>query len=573
MSTWLTNSLQRAGELLESVDQKAAVKLKPIADDRSRKTRLDGCTSAVHEDLTCFFVALDAKRHDLLSEDIYAKNLDPNTDYPTTVGSSFQPPPAVISPPLIDIPESDTYSEWSEVENESNSGLIMEEMPLSSSSSRSLAPLQSPPNRAPDLSKADATRLRKENAKLKADLTTCERQLATSQERLHVCEEELEALDKECVAKIQSLENDIARIKLDKAADEDSFRTALALKDAHAQSLQAELDKSRTAITAMHVDLEAARRALAEIRNNKDQAWTQAASGEARVHERLLSAQTELQEALAVAAALKREHADTKQSMFARQCQLEATNAELTQAVAALERQLQDKATDTALPPRHVSALQSELQQATQALTAAKKQVHEETRKAATHAQEVATFRRELAALQGELLAKDRGHAEALDALRAKLEAAKPAPAPRRPSFEDDGDAVHKSQLQAMTRRLLEKQEQLDGLRTRFASLEVRYNDLRAQRDAKVEDADMGRKRALPLYQTHRRNNGVMNAVGAIDRQLFIVGRFLRAYPAARVAAVGYLALLHVWVFVVLSFHTSHLTEELGHHHKATPSD
>ncbi|EQC34571.1 hypothetical protein SDRG_07896 [Saprolegnia diclina VS20] len=551
MASWLSTSLQRAGELLESVDQKAAGKLKPIAEDRLRKSRHDEAGA----DETRMNEA------DARSESGFG---------PRALSHASLAPASALG----EVPESDSYSEWSEVENESNSGLIMEDMPLSSSSSRSLAPLHSPPSRGPDLplSKNETTRLRKENAKLKADLVAVERHLATSHERYRVCEDELDALDKECTAKITSLETEIATLKQEKASDEEGFTTALAMKDGHIQAIQADLDRAKTAHAAQQADLDAVRHALAEIRNNKDQAWTQAASGEARVHEQLLSAQVELKEAQTLIASLKKDHADAKQSMYARQCQLEATNAQLTQDVAALERQLGDKSTTVAT--LHPAPVHAELQQTAHALAAAKKALYEETRKAQLHEQEVATFRRELTLLQGTLLEKDRQHTEALQT--ALKQATKPSPVvavePRRSSSIADDDVAHKSQLQAMTHRLLEKQEQLDGLRGRYASLEMRFNELRAHKETSL-DLEAGRKRGLPVYQnTHRpQHNRVLNAVGAVDKQLFLFGRFLRAYPAARVACVCYLVLLHLWAFVILSFHTSHLNDEMLHQ-KATPS-
>ncbi|OQR96723.1 hypothetical protein THRCLA_07187, partial [Thraustotheca clavata] len=533
MSTWLTNSLQRAGELLESVDQKAAVKLKPVGDERARKALRDkGEVKRVNE--------ADGRGE--------GRNREWSPSHRTNSHANLQA--------TEDNSEIDAYSEWSEVDNESNSGIMIEDMPLSSSSSRSLAPLQSPPSQDTHALRSENTRLRKENSRLKSDVGALERKLATTQERLTVCEEELEGLDKECMTKIKSLENEIAQLKHEKANDEQSFQTALAMKDAHVQSIQAEFSQKTVAMSTQLTELEMLRQQLNEIKNNKDLAWTSAASGEARVHEQLLSVQLELKESQALVATLKKENADIKQSMYSRQCQLEAVNAELTQSVAALERQLHEKSSNTTTTTSSTSTTYIELQRTIQELSMTKKQLHEESRKGTILVQEIEKFRHELTTLQGMLLEKDKKHGEELYTLRAQLNEAQAAlkavPTPsRRSSYDDDNDSSHKSHMQAMTHRLLEKQEQLDSLRSRYASLEVRFNALNARmlQSQKIDDLEMNRpKRSLPLYQ-HHRNHRVLNAVDAIDRQLFIIGRFLRAYPAARLAFVFYLMLLHLWIW------------------------
>ncbi|RHY18998.1 hypothetical protein DYB25_007972 [Aphanomyces astaci] len=58
---------------------------------------------------------------------------------------------------------------------------------------------------------------------------------------------------------------------------------------------------------------------------------------ERQLEQRVTSLLAELTEASAAHVQLKKEYADSKQSMYARQCALEATNAELTSQVATLQ--------------------------------------------------------------------------------------------------------------------------------------------------------------------------------------------------------------------------------------------
>ncbi|RHZ12374.1 hypothetical protein DYB37_007923 [Aphanomyces astaci] len=355
-------------------------------------------------------------------------------------------------------------------------------------------------------------------AGLRNDLSAVERQLANSTEQLAVCQDELEALDKECTDKITSLERQIGQLGCDKAADEAHFVAALGVKDAHVLTLEGELTASKHVIQAYIYLLRLDLTTLMGVTSYTQLDGDGCTSGEAQLEQRVASLLAELTEASAAHVQLKKEYADSKQSMYARQCALEATNAELTTQVATLQQASTKPTVSEASHHAAVLSLQKELHEARTARPSA-------------------------------------GAAPVLTTTTA---------------------AVPDGQMQAMTRRLLEKQEQLDAVRSRYTTLEVRFNDLKAAKDAQDKNDDLelnirtgrtprgGHHGLRPRHAPHK-----IAAVEAADRWLLSVGRFLRAYPEARLGLLGYLVLLHLWAFVILGFHTSHLSDEVKA--KATP--
>ncbi|RHY31425.1 hypothetical protein DYB32_003515 [Aphanomyces invadans] len=322
--------------------------------------------------------------------------------------------------------------------------------------------------------------LRRENAKLRNDLSSVERQLTNSTEQLSVCQEELEALDKECMDKIKCLEQQV-RVHLHPSLFPNDAR--LLKWDAKKLPMKLNLLPLSVSKTPIHV-AEAAKlkQSIEELTNTREEAWTHAArytfsmflhsnqigsSGEAQLLQQVASLQEELKDAAVAHAQLKKEYADAKQSMYARQCTLEATNAELTTLVAKREHS---------------------------AKPSAPKLLHEECRKAMLQAQEIHKLTGEMAALQTMLVQKEASHHATVLNLQQQLQdraalQSKPTPSvPLMAAVAPDG------QMQAMTRRLLEKQEQLDALRGRYTTLEVRFNDLKAAKDAqdKVESMRVG---------------------------------------------------------------------------------
>ncbi|ETW05929.1 hypothetical protein, variant 1 [Aphanomyces invadans] len=548
--SWLSSSLQLAGELLESVDQKASGKLKPRGEDRKKpKTVSEEAWEVKHTSSGGY-------------EDSTHHNLHVSTEFETPSHSSSSAHQAAPASPSNGGPDADSFSEWSEVDNESNSGLVMyDEPPLSSSSSKSH---QLPPLPAEMQSmKSETQRLRRENAKLRNDLSSVERQLTNSTEQLSVCQEELEALDKECMDKIKCLEQQIAQMGREKAADEAQFVAALGVKDAHVHTLEADLASYKQLVQEHVAEAAKLKQSIEELTNTREEAWTHAASGEAQLLQQVASLQEELKDAAVAHAQLKKEYADAKQSMYARQCTLEATNAELTTLVAKREH----SAKPSAPSPTHAHRA---LQEAQETLASTKKLLHEECRKAMLQAQEIHKLTGDMAALQTMLVQKEASHHATVLNLQQQLQdraalQSKPTPSvPLMAAVAPDG------QMQAMTRRLLEKQEQLDALRGRYTTLEVRFNDLKAAKDAQDKNDDLelsvrsvrtprgGNYHGRPRPAPHK-----VAALEAVDRWLLSVGRFLRAYPEARLALLGYLVLLHLWAFVILGFHTSHLNEEV----------
>ena len=58
-------------------------------------------------------------------------------------------------------------------------------------------------------------------------------------------------------------------------------------------------------------------------------------------------------------------------------------------------------------------------------------------------------------------------------------------------------------------------------------------------------------------------NTKVAKAVNVFDRFLINFAGFLRGNLVARMLFAGYFILLHIWVFFIISFHTSHLNQEI----------
>ncbi|ETW05933.1 hypothetical protein, variant 5 [Aphanomyces invadans] len=300
--SWLSSSLQLAGELLESVDQKASGKLKPRGEDRKKpKTVSEEAWEVKHTSSGGY-------------EDSTHHNLHVSTEFETPSHSSSSAHQAAPASPSNGGPDADSFSEWSEVDNESNSGLVMyDEPPLSSSSSKSH---QLPPLPAEMQSmKSETQRLRRENAKLRNDLSSVERQLTNSTEQLSVCQEELEALDKECMDKIKCLEQQIAQMGREKAADEAQFVAALGVKDAHVHTLEADLASYKQLVQEHVAEAAKLKQSIEELTNTREEAWTHAASGEAQLLQQVASLQEELKDAAVAHAQLKKEYADAKQSI------------------------------------------------------------------------------------------------------------------------------------------------------------------------------------------------------------------------------------------------------------------
>ncbi|POM77620.1 Hypothetical protein PHPALM_4972 [Phytophthora palmivora] len=66
--------------------------------------------------------------------------------------------------------------------------------------------------------------------------------------------------------------------------------------------------------------------------------------------------------------------------------------------------------------------------------------------------------------------------------------------------------------------------------------------------------------RVAPMVE---RSHRVLTALDVLDRWLLFLGRVFLQAPFARLGMLCYVVLIHFWVFMILSFHTSHLTEEM----------
>ncbi|KAF4315464.1 hypothetical protein JM18_004091 [Phytophthora kernoviae] len=82
----------------------------------------------------------------------------------------------------------------------------------------------------------------------------------------------------------------------------------------------------------------------------------------------------------------------------------------------------------------------------------------------------------------------------------------------------------------------------------------------------------MGGMRSRPNRMAHvisrvapvvERSHRVLTALDVLDRWLLFLGRVFLQAPFARLGMLCYVVLIHFWVFMILSFHTSHLTEEM----------
>ncbi|GLD98788.1 hypothetical protein PINS_up007506 [Pythium insidiosum] len=424
-------------------------------------------------------------------------------------------------------------------------------------------------------------------------------------------EQEMEALEKECAQKLSELQAELAQLRADKDADEKNFVQALELKEAQVQAVRAELERLEQRAAQQATETEALRLELARVEESKDAVWTHAASETQQSAQVVEALRTELREAQSSLATAKRELADSKVAMFARQSQLEKTNAELSTTVAALERELA-KARETGgagTVGASVSVggggdaastqLQEDYRKVQHALVLAKKALQEESRKLEQQRQETARLSGELQRLKDDatagesetarqLLAATRENEQLTERLRAvQTETARSTA------------AASEARIQTLTNRLMEKQETLEALRGRATALEVRLSDAQSRAErAERRAAEMERSGGVPLAldldggdtlvryasggstglrrgknrMAHalgrvapvvQRSARVVTALDALDRWLLVLGRAFLGSPVARLALLAYVALLHAWVFVVLSFHTSHLKEEV----------
>lgn len=384
---------------------------------------------------------------------------------------------------------------------------------------------------------------------------------------------------------------------------------ALELKDAQAQAMSLELHALRAKHSEQSSAMEQLQEELRSAVEMKDSLWANSASASDESSQLISSLRSELQETLQSMSGLKREFADSKRGMFARQSQLEKTNTELVQNVADLERELvkaKELAAAVTVPvvhgghanaPLSNGGLQDDYRRVQQTLMVTKKALHDETRKNEVQRQEILTLTQDVRHWQSAMQATQETAAKQIAVLGQENEALKQTLAHAESSRNASSAAESEARIHTLTNRLIEKQEALEVVRSRVSTLEVRLlnattrsqdaEDKLAQIERNGGFADMematpvgkrsdhagggalrsrANRMASAIYRVApvvERSARVVSALDVLDRWLLFLGRVFLSMPFARLALLCYVALLHFWVFVVLSFHTSHLQEEM----------
>ncbi|RLN90977.1 hypothetical protein BBJ28_00006429 [Nothophytophthora sp. Chile5] len=451
----------------------------------------------------------------------------------------------------------------------------------------------------------ECARLRKELARSKAELRAKEVQLNSTQKSMQICEEELVALESECKEKIAQVQHE------DKHADEQNFIQTLEMKDELVRSMKTDLE-ALTETKAQHAaEIASLKAELAKAVESKDSLWTTAASASNESEQLIGSLRTELQDTLASMNNVKREYADSKLAMFARQSQLESTNTELVNNVATLERELakmkglvsaasQASSANASGPSGagHFAATNGfastsdDYRRMQQTLVLTKKSLHDESRKNEVQKQEILTLTDDVRRLKQALETAQESSSRQLLVTTQENEQLKEQV--KHLSAHSNAAAAAESEvrIQRLTNRLIEKQESIDALRSRVTTMDVRLQDVqfraqaaeeklaRMERNGGIDDMEMatpvghpgGDVRSRPNRMVHmisrvapvvERSHRVVTALDVLDRWLLFLGRVFLQAPFARLGMLCYVVLIHVWVFTVLSFHTSHLTEEM----------
>uniref|UniRef100_K3WZ55 Golgin-84 n=1 Tax=Globisporangium ultimum (strain ATCC 200006 / CBS 805.95 / DAOM BR144) TaxID=431595 RepID=K3WZ55_GLOUD len=601
---WVNSSLQLAGNLLESVDQHAAFTLSgPGSEGEEEGEEQEGLLSSLK---TRIALATDAVRGDsVTSSEAYDEDVHENGEFSDEqkdahAANTEDMPPRATTPHVRSTPPSSGSGK-----DAASRSLTSSSPPRSSSGSNSV--------------EDECNRLRKELTRMKTDLRAKEKTLGATQKSLRIYEEEIEALERECKEKIAEVQQEMVRLRHEKDADERNFVQALELKDAQAQNATNEVEALQEAKRLQTEEIVALRAELAKAVESKDNLWTSAASVNNESEQLILSLRAELQETLTSMNNLKREHENSKQSMFARQSQLERTNTELANNVANLERELA-KAKQTAAGSVHlgssgpgsnsravngfhsgasngaISTLNEDYRRVQQTLVLTKKTLHDETRKNEVQKQEMLGLHDEIRRLKHALQETHNATAQQIFVVTRENEALKEKLSQLAAGSHTNGTVVAESRIQTLTNRLVEKQETIDGLRSKVTTLEVRLVDAQTQsqnaedklaqieRNGGILDMEMatpvgkrqgGGMRSRPNRMANmisrvapvvERSSRVVTALDVLDRWLLFLGRMFLSYPFARLGLLCYIALIHFWVFVVLSFHTSHLSEEMQQH-------
>ncbi|KAG2761752.1 hypothetical protein JG687_00013476 [Phytophthora cactorum] len=595
---WVSSSLELAGSLLESVDQQAALTLAGTEEDEKQDTEL-------------LITSQTSERNALTVSDTEDPEDPANEEAPfstdgTSSTNSSQTKTTVASHAKNTPPHSNSSNKLAGLVSAISTQLENVSSgrgggpPLSNSGSQSAS------------TEEECVRLHKELARVKNELRLKDKQLSSTQKSMQICEEELVALEQECKEKITQVQHEISVIQQEKNSDEQNFIQALEMKDKQLRAMKADLDALIEAKSQYTDEIASLKAELTKAVESKDSLWTSAASASNESEQLIESLRSELQDTLTAMNNLKREYAESKNTMFSRQSQLEITNTELVNNVANLERELAKAKEATAAVSQtsgasgnissgsthfgassNFASMNDDYRRVQQTLVLTKKSLHDESRKNEVQKQEIIALTEEVRRLKQALETAQENSSRQLEATSQENKRLKEQVNQLSSHTSAAAAANGELRIQRLTNRLIEKQETIDSLRSRVTTMDVRLQDvtLRAQRaeeklarmeqNGGVDDMEMatpvgkvgrGGMRSRPNRMAHaisrvapvvERSHRVLTALDVLDRWLLFLGRVFLQAPFARLGMLCYVVLIHFWVFMILSFHTSHLTEEM----------
>ncbi|KAG6976702.1 hypothetical protein JG688_00001100 [Phytophthora aleatoria] len=595
---WVSSSLELAGSLLESVDQQAALTLAGTEEEEEQDTEL-------------LITSQTSERNALTVSDTEESEDPANEEAPlstdgTSSTNSSQTKTTVASHAKNTPPHSNSSNKLAGLVSAISTQLENVSSgrgggpPLSNSGSQSAS------------TEEECVRLHKELARVKNELRLKDKQLSSTQKSMQICEEELVALEQECKEKITQVQHEMSVIQQEKNSDEQNFIQALEMKDKQLRAMKADLDALIEAKSQYTDEIASLKDELAKAVESKDSLWTSAASASNESEQLIESLRSELQDTLTAMNNLKREYAESKNTMFSRQSQLESTNTELVNNVANLERELAKAKEATAAVSQtsgasgnissgsthfgassNFASMNDDYRRVQQTLVLTKKSLHDESRKNEVQKQEIIALTEEVRRLKQALETAQENSSRQLEATSQENKRLKEQVNQLSSHTSAAAAANGELRIQRLTNRLIEKQETIDSLRSRVTTMDVRLQDvtLRAQRaeeklarmeqNGGVDDMEMatpvgkvgrGGMRSRPNRMAHaisrvapvvERSHRVLTALDVLDRWLLFLGRVFLQAPFARLGMLCYVVLIHFWVFMILSFHTSHLTEEM----------
>ncbi|KAL4138858.1 hypothetical protein PRIC2_002361 [Phytophthora ramorum] len=597
---WVSSSLELAGSLLESVDQQAALTLAGTEEEENDVEFVSTTRLSQTSEENASSVADNEEPEDSVTEDAPASAASASSSSSSQMkkhaGARMKNTP----------PHSGSGNKLAGFVS-----AISTQLENVSSGRGGDAPPSNGGSHAAS-TQEECARLYKELSRVKNELRLKEKQVSSTQKSIQICEEELVALEQECKEKIAQVQHEMSVIQQDKNSDEQSFIQALEMKDNQARAMKDDLDTLTEAKEHYTAEIASLKAELAKAVASKDTLWTSAASASNESEQLIESLRAELQDTLAAMNTLKREYAESKNTMFSRQSQLENTNTELVNNVANLERELA-KAKETVAAasqinpadatsasvtagPAHFgsstsfASMNDDYRRVQQTLVLTKKSLHDESRKNEVQKQEGIALTEEVRRLKQVLESTQETFSMQLESTSQENTRLKEQMKQLTSHTSAAAAANGELRIQRLTNRLIDKQETIDALRSRVTTMDVRLQDsqLRAQRaeeklsrmeqNSGVDDMEMATPvgkpgmRSRPNRMAHmisrvapvvERSHRVVTALDVLDRWLLFLGRVFLQAPFARLGMLCYIVLIHLWVFMILSFHTSHLTEEM----------